>query len=149
MENRTYRYFTEDPMYPFGYGLSYSKFNYRSLDIQPTVIHYDDVIMIDVYVSNEGPYDGEEVSYIIQYSRTFLSEFRAVSVTLKHYSKMHFTMLVALKALETNTLKKIPIWFTVKSIRHDHFLILYKFYQSSRIAFSKIYLLKDMLFFLL
>jgi len=73
MENRTYRYFTEDPMYPFGYGLSYSKFNYRSLNIRPTVVHYGDVIMIDVYVSNEGPYDGEEVSYIIQYSRTFLS----------------------------------------------------------------------------
>ena len=54
-------------MYPFGYGLSYTKFNYRSLDIRPTVVRYGDVIMIDVYVSNEGPCDGEEVCCVNYY----------------------------------------------------------------------------------
>jgi beta-glucosidase len=61
MVNRTYRYLTSNMLYPFGYGLSYTTFHYRSLDIRPSVVKYENVINIDVYVSNEGPYDGEEV----------------------------------------------------------------------------------------
>jgi len=61
MINRTYRYLDGDVLYSFGYGLSYSRFHYRSLDIRPEVVRYDNAINVDVYVSNEGPYDGEEV----------------------------------------------------------------------------------------
>ena len=62
MENRTYRYFSGEPLYPFGYGLSYSRFNYRSVYVRPSTVRYGNVVMIDVYVENEGPYGGEEVS---------------------------------------------------------------------------------------
>ena len=61
MVNRTYRYFSGDAMFPFGYGLSYTNFTYRTLDVRPAVVHYGDEIMVDVYVENSGSYDGEEV----------------------------------------------------------------------------------------
>jgi beta-glucosidase len=37
MEERTYRYFTGNPLYPFGYGLSYSKFYYYDAWVTPTI----------------------------------------------------------------------------------------------------------------
>lgn len=64
MEGRTYRYLNSTPLYPFGYGLSYSKFHYRSLEVRPAIVHYTDQVVVDVYVQNLGPFDGEEVSLV-------------------------------------------------------------------------------------
>jgi beta-glucosidase len=61
MENRTYRYFSGDPLYPFGYGLSYSSFRYLSLVVRPTTITANDSIEVEVSVINDGPLVGEEV----------------------------------------------------------------------------------------
>lgn len=61
MVNRTYRYFSGKPLYPFGYGLSYTNFTYRTLHVRPQTVHYGDEILVDVYVENKGPCDGEEV----------------------------------------------------------------------------------------
>ena len=61
MEGRTYRYMTEEPLYPFGYGLSYTTFKYSSLSVRPEIVRYADDIFVDVYVLNTGKYDGEEV----------------------------------------------------------------------------------------
>lgn len=62
MEGRTYRYMQAQPLYPFGYGLSYTTFNYSGLSVGPGVVHYTDLIEIDVYVLNSGRLDGEEAS---------------------------------------------------------------------------------------
>jgi len=64
MEGRTYRYSEAKPLFPFGFGLSYSKFLYRSLNVRPNVLHFTNKILVDVYVENKGPYDGEEVGYL-------------------------------------------------------------------------------------
>jgi len=69
MANRTYRYLTAEPLYPFGYGLSYSTFRYRSLYVRPSVVHHTQTIEINVFVTNEGPYDGDEVGYTTPKSR--------------------------------------------------------------------------------
>jgi beta-glucosidase len=61
MMNRTYRYLSGDVLYPFGYGLSYTNFRYRSLEIRPSVVRYENPVIVDIYVTNEGPSDGEEV----------------------------------------------------------------------------------------
>ncbi len=53
MKNRTYRYFTDEPLYPFGYGLSYTSFELSNLKLVDRDIH--------VTVSNTGNYDGAEV----------------------------------------------------------------------------------------
>jgi beta-glucosidase len=61
MEGRTYRYSKWTPMYPFGYGLSYSTFGYTSL-LLPDEIRAGENITISATVTNYGPYDADEVS---------------------------------------------------------------------------------------
>ena len=49
------------PLYPFGYGLSYTDFEFSDLQIPKPVIHKGDTLTITVNVANMGDYDGEEV----------------------------------------------------------------------------------------
>ena len=62
MAGRTYRYYNGDPLYPFGYGLSYSKFTYESMRVAPATITVGQSTSVNVTVRNEGPYDADEVS---------------------------------------------------------------------------------------
>jgi beta-glucosidase len=60
MENRTYRYFKGDPLYGFGYGLSYTNFHYDQLKL-PATATVGRKIMVSARVTNTGKKDGEEV----------------------------------------------------------------------------------------
>lgn len=60
MSNRTYRYFKGEPLYPFGYGLSYSTFKYSSLKL-PRFVAPGKNISVSVTVTNTGKLAGEEV----------------------------------------------------------------------------------------
>jgi beta-glucosidase len=60
MENRTYRYFKGDPLYGFGYGLSYTSFHYDQLKI-PATAQAGKKITVSARVTNTGKRDGEEV----------------------------------------------------------------------------------------
>ena len=64
MAGRTYRYYQDTPLYPFGYGLSYSTFTYSNLELSASDIETGQDIEVKVTVKNNGPYDGEEVSPI-------------------------------------------------------------------------------------
>ncbi|MBO7355419.1 MAG: glycoside hydrolase family 3 C-terminal domain-containing protein [Lachnospiraceae bacterium] len=59
MKGRTYRYMTVDALYPFGYGLSYTSFEYSNVKADKTVLD-DDGITIDMDITNTGSYDGRE-----------------------------------------------------------------------------------------
>jgi len=61
MANRTYRYFSGDPLYPFGYGLSYTKFQYSKPEVNNESITADASITISAEVTNSGAMDGDEV----------------------------------------------------------------------------------------
>ncbi|MFA6457411.1 MAG: glycoside hydrolase family 3 C-terminal domain-containing protein, partial [Bacteroidota bacterium] len=61
MKGRTYRYFTEEPLYPFGYGLSYTTFAYKNLQIEKSKITPSDSTMVSAEVTNTGKIAGEEV----------------------------------------------------------------------------------------
>jgi beta-glucosidase len=60
MEGRTYRFFKGYPLFPFGYGLSYTRFEYSDLSVPATVSSNRDV-PISVTVRNAGKVDGDEV----------------------------------------------------------------------------------------
>jgi beta-glucosidase len=60
MDGRTYRYFSGDPLYPFGYGLSYSTFEYRNLHL-PAKATAGEPLAVSVEVRNSGQTPGEEV----------------------------------------------------------------------------------------
>ena len=59
MNGRTYRYFQGTPLYPFGYGLSYTKFAYSNLRASSPQV--DDGVTISVDVKNSGAVAGDEV----------------------------------------------------------------------------------------
>jgi len=60
-KGRTYMYFEEKPLYPFGYGLSYSEFKYDNLHVDQKNLKTDGEVTISVDVKNTGSYDGDEV----------------------------------------------------------------------------------------
>lgn len=60
MAGRTYRYFNQEPLYPFGYGLSYTTFSYSNLSIPVSVVAGDKV-SVKVTVTNTGKMEGDEV----------------------------------------------------------------------------------------
>ncbi|HEY5056432.1 MAG TPA: glycoside hydrolase family 3 C-terminal domain-containing protein, partial [Acidobacteriaceae bacterium] len=62
MQNRTYRYFTGKPLYPFGYGLSYTKFSYSNLSLPNATINAGDPLSADATITNTGDRDGDEVA---------------------------------------------------------------------------------------
>jgi len=61
MKGRTYRYFTGAPLYPFGYGLSYTKFTYSDLSVPTEKVSAGDPVGADVTVTNSGEREGDEV----------------------------------------------------------------------------------------
>lgn len=61
MAKRTYRYFSGDPLYPFGYGLSYSRFEYGNAQISAESISADDALTVSADVINRGAMASDEV----------------------------------------------------------------------------------------
>lgn len=73
MNNRTYRYFKDEVDYPFGFGLSYTEFQYDELKIEKT----DSGAILSVNVKNIGEFDANEVVKI------FKSEKNATNQPIK------------------------------------------------------------------
>lgn len=60
MTGRTYRYFKGDPLFPFGYGLSYTTFQYGDMKLDET-IKAGETAQVTIPVTNTGNRDGEEI----------------------------------------------------------------------------------------
>ncbi len=61
MANRTYRYFSGTPLYPFGYGLSYSTFKYEKVKLSSKHVKAGSSLTVDADVKNTSKRDGDEV----------------------------------------------------------------------------------------
>ena len=64
MTNRTYRYYTGTPLYPFGYGLSYSKFEYSNLKLSTATLQAGSDLTVEADVKNASSIAGDEVAQL-------------------------------------------------------------------------------------
>ena len=97
MQGRTYRYMSEEPLYPFGFGLSYSYFEYSDLQLEKTNITLGDSLNISLTVRNSGARTSAEVAQF------YLSDLYASTIVPIHHL-VGFER-VTLKAGESRTLK--------------------------------------------
>ncbi len=61
MKNRTYRYFSAPVQYPFGFGLSYTSFDYQTQTAPVKQYKLNDNISVTIQIKNTGKMDGDEV----------------------------------------------------------------------------------------
>jgi len=79
MDNRTYRYMIADPLYPFGFGLSYSRFEYADLKLGSTNVEAGNPIEFSFLLKNSGGHDASEVAQF------YLSDLQASTIVpLQH-----------------------------------------------------------------
>jgi beta-glucosidase len=64
MKGRTYRYFEGKPLFPFGYGLSYTTFSYSGLILPKNAIKAGDPLTAEVTVTDTGKLEGDEVAQL-------------------------------------------------------------------------------------
>jgi beta-glucosidase len=96
MKGRTYRYFEGKPLYPFGFGLSFTTFSYSGLTLPKSAIEAGDPLTAEVTVTNTGKRDGDEVAQLyLSFPQVAGAPLRA----LRGFKRVH------LKAGESQTVK--------------------------------------------
>jgi beta-glucosidase len=99
MKGRTYRFFEGEPLFPFGYGLSYTTFAYRDLQT-PREVASGGAVKVSVEVENTGSMAGEEVVqlYVHRAGASWpdairsLEGFQRISLRAKEKRKIEFTL---------------------------------------------------------
>jgi len=106
MAGRTYRYFGGEPLYPFGYGLSYSKFYYTNL-LAPKTIPMGQSAEVTIEVTNTSKVAGEDVVqlYVRDAAATVpvpiraLKGFQRVALAPGQTKTVHFTVMPEMLSL--------------------------------------------------
>jgi len=86
MTNRTYRYFKGKPLYPFGYGLSYTTFKYSDLALPTQAVAAGQPVVADVTVTNTGKVAGDEA---VQLYLKFPDVKGAPQIALRGFERVH------------------------------------------------------------
>lgn len=97
---RTYMYFKNDPLYPFGFGLSYTTFLWSNLNTSTANLDRNGSIVVNLDVTNSGKKEGDEVVQL--YVRHINSQVSRPKQELKGFQR------VTLKAGERKTIS-IPL----------------------------------------
>ncbi len=86
MKARTYRYFDGTPLYPFGYGLSYTTFGYSDLQLPAQTINAGQPLVAEATVTNKGKVAGDEV---VQLYLSFPQLAGAPRKALRAFQRVH------------------------------------------------------------
>jgi beta-glucosidase len=86
MEGRTYRYFKGKPLYPFGYGLSYTTFKYSDLSVPMQAVAAGQPVAADVTVTNTGDRAGDEA---VELYLKFPDVKGAPLIALRGFQRIH------------------------------------------------------------
>jgi beta-glucosidase len=86
MKGRTYRYFEGKPLYPFGYGLSYTSFGYKDLKLVKKSLAAGEDLHASVRVTNTGKVAGDEV---VQLYLKFPAVAGAPDKALRGFKRVH------------------------------------------------------------
>ncbi len=87
MKNRTYKFTEHKPMFPFGFGLSYSNFNYSNLSLKKNNINFGESIELSFEIHNNSNKPGEEVIQI--YIKDIFASFRTPNSTLISFRRVY------------------------------------------------------------
>ncbi len=87
MEGRTYRYMEKEALYPFGFGLSYSRFAYSDLKLESDSIQAGESLKFSVRVKNEGERASDEVAQV--YLKDLEASVRVPLCQLVDFAKIH------------------------------------------------------------
>jgi beta-glucosidase len=86
MKNRTYRYFTGEPLYGFGHGLSYTTFEYSGMKLSNPQLQAGSPLDVEVDIKNTGKRDGDEVAELyISFPKTPGAPLKA----LRGFKRVH------------------------------------------------------------
>jgi len=77
---------TNEPLYCFGYGLSYTHFDYSGITLRDTVISMKDTLQVSVEIKNTGHYEGEEIAQL--YIRDLVASVTRPVKELKGFQKI-------------------------------------------------------------
>jgi beta-glucosidase len=86
MKNRTYRYFDGTPLYPFGYGLSYTTFSFSDLKLSTSALNAGDSLNVEATVTNKGKIPGDEVAELYL---SFPKVPGAPNIALRGFQRVH------------------------------------------------------------
>jgi beta-glucosidase len=106
MTGRTYRFFRGKPLYPFGFGLSYTTFQYSDMKENRTTLNPFDTLIVTVNVQNTGKYDGDDVVEL--YVKNLNPKDLRLIKSLKGFSKV---------SIKKGRMKTVHISLPINSIK--------------------------------
>lgn len=103
MKGRTYKYMNETPLYPFGFGLSYTIFEYNNIEVSAPTISKEDNLTVQVSVTNSGNVSSDEIVQV------YISDIEA-SVSVPNFQLINTKRI----SLEPGSSEKISFQLTPK-----------------------------------
>jgi beta-glucosidase len=112
MSNRTYRYFSGKPLYAFGHGLSYTKFDYKSGKLKSKKIAANGTVKVSFTVKNSGKCDGDDVAQV--YYRHVDSKVPQPKLALCGFARVHLKQGESEKVTIKIPAERLRYWDTEK-----------------------------------